>query len=205
MPSPTPRLALAACHSVAACLALGACPSSSGDPTPVDTEATATSSGPSSGDTTSSSSSADPSDTSAGDPSDTATSTDADASSGDATTTASDAESSGGPTNDCTNGDDPCVLALGTAHAGGGGVDQFFVYTVGDGAEQVRFDGIAQDYVAWDDAPWSFLCAVDGPCCLSSGDGPCTKPLAQAGVELPTGATAYLFVYANADYELAIE
>jgi len=59
-------------------------------------------------------------------------------------------------------------------------------------------------YVAWLDEPWSFGCNLDGPCCMSDGATTCDKPLAQGGIDLPVGATAYVFVYAAAAYEVAI-
>ncbi|MFO0637453.1 MAG: hypothetical protein U0168_31900 [Nannocystaceae bacterium] len=133
-------------------------------------------------------------------------SSEAGSSGGDASSSGSaDAgSSSGGPTNDCTNADDPCVLELDVAHAGGGGADQYFVYTVGDGNEQVSFDGIAGDYAAWDDTPWSFLCAVSGPCSLSTGAGPVVEPLQQPDLAFARGDVVYLFVYANADYTVTV-
>jgi hypothetical protein len=113
-------------------------------------------------------------------------------------------DTSGGPTNDCTNEKDPCVLELDAAATGEGGVDQFFVYTVGDGNEHVEFTGIEGDYVSWFSEPWAFACAIDGSCCQSDGATTCDKPLAQEFLELAPGDTAYVFVFANAPYELTI-
>jgi hypothetical protein len=113
-------------------------------------------------------------------------------------------DTSGGPTNDCTNEKDPCVLELDAAVTGEGGVDQFFVYTVGDGNEHVEFTGIEGDYVSWFSEPWAFACAIDGSCCQSDGATTCDKPLAQEFLELAPGDTAYVFVFANAPYELTI-
>jgi hypothetical protein len=113
-------------------------------------------------------------------------------------------ETSGGPTNDCTNEKDPCVLELDVTAAGAGGVDQFFVYTVGDGGEHVEFTGIEGDYVSWFSEPWAFACVLDGPCCQSDGATTCDKPLAQEFLEFAPGDTAYVFVFANAPYELTI-
>jgi hypothetical protein len=127
----------------------------------------------------------------------------------DGTTTAddtgpSDDATSGGPTNDCTNEKDPCVLELDATVAGAGGVDQFFVYTVGDGNEHVEFTGIQGDYVSWLGEPWAFGCNLDGSCCQSDGATTCDKPLAQEFLEFSPGDTAYVFVFANAPYELTI-
>lgn len=121
---------------------------------------------------------------------------------GDSSST--DDSTTGGPVNDCTSEKDPCVLELDTAAAGAGGVDQFFVYTVGDGTEHVEFTGIELDYVSWDVTPWSFLCNIDGPCCQSDGATTCDKPLVQESLDLGPGDTAYVFVFANAPYELTI-
>ncbi|HWB79377.1 MAG TPA: hypothetical protein VG755_30655 [Nannocystaceae bacterium] len=114
-----------------------------------------------------------------------------------------DSSSSGGPVNDCTDVKDPCVLDLDAPHDGAGGVDQFFLYTVGDGSEHVQFDGIANDYANWDVAPGGFLCNLMGPCCLSEGML-CDKALNGQGVEFASGDPVYLFVYANAPYTLTI-
>ena len=65
------------------------------------------------------------------------------------------------------------MLELDATAAGQGGVDHFYVYTIGAGDEHVQFTGIAGDYVAWDDAPWSFLCDLTGPCCMSDGAATC--------------------------------
>ena len=116
----------------------------------------------------------------------------------------SDGSTTGGPTNDCTNEKDPCVLELDVTADGRGGVDQFYVYTVGSGAEHVEFTGIEGDYVSWFDSPWAFACNLDGSCCQSDGATTCDKPLAQEFLELAPGDTAYVFVFANAPYELTI-
>lgn len=169
--------------------------SSAGDQTTVAPTTTATSS-------TTGSSSSDPSSSTTG--TDSSSSDDA-ATSDEAATSddSSDEGSSGGPTNDCTDEKDPCVLALDVTASGIGGVDQFFVYTVGDGNEHVQLDAVSGDYVSWLAEPWAFGCNLDGPCCLSDGS-PCDKPLAQELLELGPGDTAYVFVYANAEYELTI-
>lgn len=116
----------------------------------------------------------------------------------------SDDTSTGGATNDCTNQDDPCVLELDATAAGQGGVDHFYVYTIGAGDEHVQFTGIPGDYVAWDAAPWSFLCNLMGPCCLSDGATTCDATLVMEGLDLGPGDTAYMVVYSNAPYELTI-
>lgn len=131
----------------------------------------------------------------------------ADASSDDGSSSdggsSTDESSTGGPVNDCTDVKDPCVLDLDVPHDGGGGVDQFFLYTVGDGNEHVQFDGIANDYANWDASPGGFLCNLMGPCCLSEGSV-CDKALNGQGVELAPGDPVYLYVYANAPYSLTI-
>lgn len=123
-----------------------------------------------------------------------------DATSSDATT---EVDTTGGPVNDCTDENDPCTLELDVTASGRGGVDQFFTYVVGAGTEVVRFDGIANDYVSWHVSPWSFLCDATGPCCFSDGAA-CEKPLVLEFSELAAGDTAYVFVFANAPYELTV-
>ena len=116
----------------------------------------------------------------------------------------SDDSTSGGPTNDCTNEKDPCILELDVTAAGRGGADQFYLYTIGTGDEHVEFTGIQADYVSWLGEPWAFGCNLDGSCCQSDGATTCDKPLAQEFLEFSPGDTAYVFVYANAPYELTI-
>jgi hypothetical protein len=119
-------------------------------------------------------------------------------------TGASDDSTSGGPANDCTNEKDPCVLELDVTADGLGGVDQFYVYTVGDGSEHVEFTGNGGNYVSWLDEPWAFGCNLDGSCCQSDGATTCDKPLVQEFLEFAAGDTAYVFVYADAPYEVTI-
>lgn len=143
-----------------------------------------------------------PTDTSEGSSSGDGSSDDGSSSDG-ADGSSSDESSSGGPTNDCTDANDPCTLELDAAHDGGGGVDQFFVYTLGDGSEHVQFDGASGDYANWDDAPGGFLCNPMGPCCLSDGNL-CDKALNGQGIDFASGDTVYLYVFANAPYTVTI-
>ncbi|MBK6916569.1 MAG: hypothetical protein IPH07_04125 [Deltaproteobacteria bacterium] len=115
-----------------------------------------------------------------------------------------DDSSSGEPANDCSNPEAPCALELGLTATAGGGVDRYYTYVVGAGDEHVEFTCPAFGYASWLDAPWAFGCNARGPCCLGDGANTCDKPLAQVGLALGPGDTAYVFVTADAPYELTI-
>lgn len=116
---------------------------------------------------------------------------------------ASDDSSSGGPTQDCSSEKAPCVLEPDVTVAGAGGVDEFFVYTVGTGDETVEFSGADGDYASWFGEPWAYACAPMGSCCLSDGSV-CEKPLLMESLVLGPGDTAYFVIYTSAPWELTI-